>query len=82
MKQVTIYGTTHCSKCVITKQLLSAKEIPFEFINLDDRQDIMENIMTKVWPHVSLPIIQVDDKFYCPSTPQEALTLVDSEDEA
>lgn len=79
MEQVTIYGTSHCTKCVMVKQLLEAKAIPFKFVNLDDYPDVLEEVTAKIWPRTSLPIIQVDTKYYCPDGPQEVLTLINSE---
>jgi len=76
LAQLIIYGTGHCSKCLMTEQLLTIKGIPFNFVNLENQPALMDKIMQKVYPNTSLPIIQVDDTFHCISNPQEVFTLL------
>lgn len=77
---IKIYGTTHCSKCQMTKQLLDTKKVPFEFVNLDEHPELIEEVTAHVWPSTSLPIIQVDDKYTCVNNVQEVLDIIKAEE--
>lgn len=68
---VVVYGTTNCVKCSMAKQLLSSKNIPYEFVNLDEHKELLEDLTAKVWPNASLPIVSIDGQLHAISTMPE-----------
>lgn len=60
--KVKVYTRTHCSYCVMAKNLLTARNIPFEEIDLTDQQELRDKIARPHHWH-TLPMIFIDDDF-------------------
>ena len=61
MKKVVIYTTDPCPYCVRAINFMSEKGIPFEEIDLTDRQDEIDRIKNETgWRTV--PIIMIDNQ--------------------
>ena len=61
MANVTVYTTDPCSYCVRVKQLLNAREIPFEEINLARDPDGRAELLA-ITGMMSFPQVIIDEQ--------------------
>lgn len=62
MKKVKVYSTPTCPYCVMAKQWLESKKVPFEDVNVAaDHQAAME--MVEKTGQMGVPVIEVDGQF-------------------
>lgn len=62
MKKIILYTRTHCSYCVMAKNLLTARKLPFEEIDLTENLELRDKIAKPHHWH-TLPMIFIDDEF-------------------
>ena len=61
MEKVILYST-HCPKCKVLSKKLSLKEISFNEIDCRENNEVISMLSEKGFR--SMPVLQVDDKFY------------------
>lgn len=61
MKKIEIYTTPYCPFCREAKNLLMAKNVPYEEINVEDPKK-MEEMIARAGGKTSVPEIFVDEK--------------------
>ena len=59
---IKVYGTQFCPFCVAAKDLLTAKGLQYESIDLTNDPDLMEKLAQEL-NYRAVPMIFVDDKF-------------------
>ena len=62
-RQISVYSLETCPKCTTLKTLLKEEGIPFEEKDLNETENQAELIMHNITA-MSVPILQVDKKFY------------------
>jgi glutaredoxin len=63
---ITVYGTKTCSKCRIVKNILTERNIPFRYVDIDEfKEDIKQEFYEDIKNHgvLSLPAIMKDGIF-------------------
>ncbi|MDE2311887.1 MAG: glutathione S-transferase N-terminal domain-containing protein [Patescibacteria group bacterium] len=61
MANVTVYSTTTCPYCVMAKQYLTQRGVPFNDVNVEaDEQAAMA--MVKKSGQMGVPVIEIDDQ--------------------
>lgn len=66
MPNVVVYGKEQCPNCVIAKNVLKSKNIPFEYIDVTESDDSLMYVRSewqKMGMHPSVPAIKVDEQF-------------------
>ena len=61
MANVVVYSLKVCPYCVRAKQLLNSKDVKYQEILVDGRQDLLEEVMQKSGGRKTLPQIFIDD---------------------
>ena len=61
MANVVVYSLMMCPYCVRAKQLLDSKDVEYQEILADGKQDLIEEIMQKSGGRKTLPQIFIDD---------------------
>lgn len=72
MHEVKIFGTKHCPKCHMVRKLFEAKGIQYTFVDVELNPDMFNEIIEKVYPSKSLPIIARGDEYMCVNNAAEA----------
>ena len=62
MNSVTVYTTTRCSYCVMLKNFLSEKNIPFNEVNVETQPEIMEQLV-KTTGQMGVPQTEVNGQW-------------------
>ncbi len=62
MKIVKLYSWSYCPYCVHAKNLLKRKQVEFEDINLDGKDDELKNLIEKTG-HRTVPQIFIGEEF-------------------
>ena len=62
MPQIQIYTWSNCPYCVRAKNLLNSKGLSFEEINLDGKDQELNELRTRTGQR-TIPQIFIDDKF-------------------
>jgi glutaredoxin 3 len=73
MKKVTIYTTTYCPYCIRAKQLLKAKNIPYEEVQVNPDDETTWREMEKHSGMKTVPQIFFGDKCIGGFTDMDAL---------
>ncbi|RDL43322.1 glutaredoxin 3 [Marinomonas piezotolerans] len=61
MANVTIYSSDYCPFCIRAKQLLSAKQVNFDEINVDGNRALRQEMMDKCGRH-TVPQIWIGEQ--------------------
>ena len=61
-KAITVYTTTGCNNCRMTKEYLKSKNIDYEEINIVEHEDAAEMIVDKTG-QFGVPVVQIGDDF-------------------
>lgn len=76
MKSVTVYTTSSCPYCVMVKNLLNDKNIPFKEVNVETQPEVMMQLVNKTG-QFGVPQTDVDGKWivgYDPNRIMQALS--------
>ena len=61
---IKIYGADWCPACVIVKNLLDEKKIPYEYVICTDNEEVMDIIEKANNGKRIIPTIDIDGKIY------------------
>lgn len=76
MKSVTVYTTSSCPYCVMVKNFLNDKNIPFKEVNVETQPEVMMQLVNKTG-QFGVPQTDVDGKWivgYDPNRIMQALS--------
>lgn len=78
MQEVLVFGTKHCPRCNITKKLLEAKGIAYNFIDVDEAQNTaaFDVAIEKVQPSKTLPILKIGEEYVSVANPAVVLSSI------
>ena len=61
---ITIYGSVTCAKCKIVKEYFKKQKIEFKYIDIDNTDTDISNILTKIHLYkTGLPFIDLDGDY-------------------
>ena len=72
MTRIILYGKSACQPCKLTKGRLDAGGVRYEYVNLDNRPDVLEELGNEEWI-TGLPVVvtDADDNFrWCSLDPK------------
>ena len=58
---ITVYKTTHCSQCMMTKRRLTKRGLEFEEVNLEENPDEL-NFVKNVLGYSQAPVVIVEEE--------------------
>lgn len=58
---ITVYSTTHCSQCMMTKRRLTKRGLEFEEVNLEENPDQL-NFVKNVLGYSQAPVVIVEEE--------------------
>ncbi|MCS0824879.1 glutaredoxin family protein [Cytobacillus firmus] len=62
MNNITVYTTTRCPYCVMLKNFLNDKNIPFTEINVEEKPEMMQYVVNKTG-QMGVPQTEVNGKW-------------------
>lgn len=68
-KKVTVYGASWCGPCQRAKQYLNEREIPYEYVDVDENPEAMPK------GYKSIPLVDIDGVLYAGFGPHTAKAL-------
>jgi len=58
--RIIVYGGSGCPACTLTRKKLAAGGVPFEYVSVDDKPDVLEALGELEWT-TGLPVVVTDD---------------------
>ena len=80
MNSVTVYTTTQCSYCVMLKNFLSEKNIPFNEVNVETQPEIMEQLVKKTG-QMGVPQTEVNGQWVVGFDPNNIMMALRNQEE-
>lgn len=77
MNKITVYGTTQCPYCQLTKNFLKENKLEFTEKNVED-ETVLQELMTKT-DSMTVPIIEVNGKIIEGFKPDEIKKALNAE---
>ncbi|HLR81090.1 MAG TPA: glutaredoxin family protein [Bacillota bacterium] len=62
MNNVTVYTTSQCPYCVMIKNFLNDKEIPFKEVNVETKPEMMQQLVQKTG-QMGVPQTEINGKW-------------------
>jgi len=59
--QIVVYGTTSCPDCWRSKRFLESRDIPFDWVNINEQPDAAQTVMRLNGGNRSVPTIVFPD---------------------
>ena len=61
MAKVTVYSQNTCAYCSMVKRYLTAKNVAYDEVNLDEQPELREYVQT-ISGAMTVPVVVVDDE--------------------